>query len=115
MLKNEYGVAGRGGVGTTTQGWAGHQSVGGEQLHCASVILYTLSLSLFLFLFCPIRLSLSQPTSFYFFFYFFFPGSLPHPSVGGRVSERLCSALLPARLNHNTPLFYCEIQFERST
>ena len=32
------------------RGWTGHQSVGGEQLHCASLVLYIL-LSLLLLLF----------------------------------------------------------------
>jgi len=39
------------------QGLAGHWSVGGEQLHCASLVLCILSSLLLLSLFCPIKLS----------------------------------------------------------
>lgn len=86
VLSDSYGGAGWGG-GTTAWDWAGHHSVGGEQLHCAPLVLYTLLLLLLLFfLFCPDKLFLSQPTSFYFFQF-----SLPS-HCGGRVSERLCGA-----------------------
>lgn len=101
-----YGVAGGSGGGLLLGG-AGHWSAGDEQLHCASLDLYTLllvilsSILLFLFPLCLIKLSLSQATSFYFFP----PDSLPHPTGGqGRASERLCGAELPAGLNHNSPL-----------
>lgn len=83
----------------TAQRWAGHPSVGGEQLHCASPASlgfyssYLLSFSL----------------SFFFSFYFFLIDSkisyiLTHlfflillPSGGkGRLSEWLCGVKLPA-------------------
>jgi len=57
---------------------SGHRSAGGEQLHCASLVLYTLLLVvllslllLFSFHFCPNKQSLSQPTGFRFFLIFF--------------------------------------------
>ena len=67
--------------GTAAWGCAGHQSAGGEQLHCASLVLYILAVVLLLllfFLFCPNKLSLSQPTSFSFF-----SDSLPHATGEG--------------------------------
>lgn len=60
------------GEGPAAHGWDGHWSVGGEKLHCTSLVLYTLLLLLslllllFLFLFCHIKLSLSEPTKFSF-------------------------------------------------
>lgn len=100
---------------TAAWGWDGHQSAGGEELHCSSLALYVLLLSssspsslsslssLFPFLFCPFKLSSSQPPRFYYFF-FFLPDSHPCPPCRGREegrSNQLCGAELPAWLNHN--------------
>lgn len=94
-------------LGVAARELAGHQSVGGEELNCASLVLYSLiilSSSLIIIIIiviiiiislsCPIKLSLAQPTDFTFF--------LPVVSqltVREKVSGWLCSVQLPARLS----------------
>jgi len=76
-------------VGITAQGWVGHQSAGGEQSHCASLVLYTFyhyNVYYLLFLCYLIKLTLSQTTGFAFFI-----DCHPH-LIGGSVNEWLCGA-----------------------
>lgn len=40
MLNNKTGESWPGGGGSTARGRAGHQPVSGEQLHCASLVIY---------------------------------------------------------------------------
>lgn len=63
MLKDKTGTGQR---AASAEGQAGHRSVGGEQLHCASLVLYTL-INIIIFPFCPVTLPLSQPIDFTFF------------------------------------------------
>lgn len=98
------------GRGSVAQEWDGYRSMGGDQLHCASLVLYTVLivvllslLILFSFLFYSNKLPLSQPQDFNFLFLFFFPGSVPYPTgVCVCVSKWLCGAYLLARLNHSS-------------
>ena len=77
--------------------WGKCRVPGGEQLHCASLFLYTFSLVPLLLQFlcvCPSKLPLSPPSRFRFLF-LLSPPSPPHPTAmggwggeGGGVSER---------------------------
>ena len=84
----EHKLGGVGLGGITAQELTGHWSASGEQLHCASLVLYIQILLLLLLPFyycyyhyyclpfCPIKLFLSQPTTFTFFLH----NSLPYPT-----------------------------------
>ena len=101
----EHKLGGVGLGGITAQELTGHQSVSGEQLHCASLVLYIpiplLLLSFYYYYhyyflpLCPIKLSLSQPTSFTVFF-----NSLPHPTRGAGGSEQAAAWCLAASWQH---------------
>lgn len=83
----------------STQGWDEHHLTGGEQLHCAALVLYIILL-LLLLLFPSFSVLLNRlylnPQVFNFFFL------ILSPSHCGGVSEQLCGAQLSVGLNHNS-------------
>ena len=101
--------------GAGWEGWiaaqelTGHRSASGEQLHCASLVWYSLILLVFLLSFyyyyyhyyyllpfCPIKLSSSQPTNFTFF-----SDSLPHPTGWGEWASGCVMLSCRLGLNHD--------------